>query len=174
MLKAAPPGPSSGAIGHRASRSDSENVRRGPKRTSPWQTPQTQCRGSNSRKMPKKGVFEQPKATLSPCPSDRRSSAACRWVVWWLWLPYGPAEVYAAGVRCGHCTHGWGGSLGIRHRGPKKIKELRAVICPAISRVYRPLSQKATDTPRTCPELHSRGRSVFSVSSYSGQPGCAL
>ena len=50
---------------HRASRSDSENVRRGPKRAPPWQTPQIQYRGSKSRKIPKKGVFEQPKATFS-------------------------------------------------------------------------------------------------------------
>ena len=43
-----------------------KKVRPGSKRLPPWQTPQTQCRGSYSRKMSKKGVFEQAKDTFSP------------------------------------------------------------------------------------------------------------
>ena len=42
-----------------------KKVRPGSKRLPPWQTPQTQCRGSYSRKMSKKGVFEQAKDTFS-------------------------------------------------------------------------------------------------------------
>ena len=42
-----------------------KKVRPGSKRLPPWQTPQTQCRGSYSRKMLKKGVFEQAKGTFS-------------------------------------------------------------------------------------------------------------
>ena len=44
-----------------------KKVRPGSKRLPPWQTPQTQCRGSYSRKMSKKGVFEQAKDTFSLC-----------------------------------------------------------------------------------------------------------
>ena len=42
-----------------------KKVRPGSKRLPPWQTPQTQCRGSYSRKMSKKVVFEQAKDTFS-------------------------------------------------------------------------------------------------------------
>ena len=49
-----------------------KKVRPGSKRLPPWQTPQTQCRGSYSRKMSKKGVFEQAKDTFSPQASQRK------------------------------------------------------------------------------------------------------
>ena len=51
-----------------------KKVRPGSKRLPPWQTPQTQCRGSYSRKMSKKGVFEQAKGTFS---LQRRSMPTC-------------------------------------------------------------------------------------------------
>ena len=49
-----------------------KKVRPGSKRLPPWQTPQTQCRGSYSRKMSKKGVFEQAKDTFSLPIADGR------------------------------------------------------------------------------------------------------
>ena len=47
-----------------------KKVRPGSKRLPPWQTPQTQCSGSYSIKMLKKGVFEQAKDTFSQSPPE--------------------------------------------------------------------------------------------------------
>ena len=55
-----------------------KKVRPGSKRLPPWQTPQTQCRGSYSRKMSKKGVFEQAKDTFSHLAYDQGAMPAFR------------------------------------------------------------------------------------------------
>ena len=113
-----------------------KKVRPGSKRLPPWQTPQTQCRGSYSRKMSKKGVFEQAKDTFSLLSSigiSERSQGLFT-------LARLAAPIYCHWRYCVTCC-AWVGVLGgeIKRQGIY-VSPLPVFLEPAIARLPKALA----------------------------------